>query len=1163
MTTLEFLSHLHSLDVKVWLEDNQLCINAPKGVLTQELRTELTQRKAELISFLQEVDTPAVEDQAVIRPAPRNGASPLSYAQLRLWLLDQFQPGNPAYNISGAIRLTGNLSVPVLEQSLTEMVRRHEALRTTFSVVDEQPVQVIHPTNPFQVSIVDLSFSPEATREAELGKLVAAEALYHFDLAAGPLIRATLYKLNETDHVLAFVLHHAVSDGWSAFVIIKELRTLYPAFALGLPLPLPELAIQYVDYADWQRTSIESGKFEHQLRYWKQQLGRSLPILALPLDHPRPEVRTYHGATVDLHLPGSLIEKLKGMCQSHGTTLFMALLGAFKVLLYRYTAQEDLIVGSPIANRNRLELEGLIGCFINMLALRTDMSGNPSFRELLNQVQRVALAAYENQDLPIEILTEELRPARVQDQNPLFQVSFIYQNFPSVDMTLGDLKISKWEIEKQISTLDLSLYLWEENDGLVASMEYDNVIFDKITIERMLLHYQTLLEGIVANPDTPILELPLLTQEERNKILVEWNSIPFSEHLGLAAETKCIHQLFEAQVRRTPDALALISGAEQLTYRELNARANQLAHYLQQLGVGPEVCVGLFVERSTEMIIGLLSVLKAGGAYVPLDPAYPKERLAYMIQDTQTPVILTQSSVGMNLPEYQGTTLYLDTNWDKMARESIENPISSVSASNIAYIIYTSGSTGTPKGVMIEHRSLVNYIEAASDEFNVTPSDRVLQFASINFDTSAEEIYPCLTRGATLVLRTNDMLSSAATFFQKCSEWSLTILDLPTAYWHELTISIAQEELKVPENLRLVIIGGEKAIPEHIRTWQRCVGKQVRLANTYGPTEGTIVATMYDLSEPRETNTPSETLIGRPVRNVHAYILDKNLQPVPIGVPGELHLGGAGLARGYFNAPETTSQKFTSHPFSSDPQARLYKTGDLVRYVQDGNIEFLGRVDHQVKVRGFRIELGEIESALSRHPAVRENVVVAREDEMGRKSLVAYFTPNPGTEISISELRQFIKQNLPEYMMPASFVLLDHFPMTPNGKLDRKALPAPDQSRPELEHQYVAPRDEIEEGVTSIFASVLKLERVGIQDNFFELGGHSLLATQVISRLRQQFHIDLPLHTLFGDPTPEGLAALVMKKKVDQVDDDELAALLSQLEILSPEEAQALLNAEE
>jgi acyl-coenzyme A synthetase/AMP-(fatty) acid ligase/acyl carrier protein len=457
----------------------------------------------------------------------------------------------------------------------------------------------------------------------------------------------------------------------------------------------------------------------------------------------------------------------------------------------------------------------------------------------------------------------------------------------------------------------------------------------------------------------------------------------------------------------------------------------------------------------------------------------------------------------------------------------------------------------------------VNYIEAASDEFKVKPTDRVLQFASINFDTSAEEIYPCLIRGATLVLRTNDMLSSAATFLQKCSEWGLTMLDLPTAYWHELTISIDQEELKVPENLRLVIIGGEKAVPEHIRTWQRRVGKQVRLVNTYGPTEGTIVATMYDLSQPRTTNTPVETLIGRPVRNVHAYILDTNLQPVPIGVPGELHLGGAGLARGYFNAPDITSQKFIPHPFSSDPQARLYKTGDLARYVQDGNIEFLGRVDHQVKIRGFRIELGEVESALSRHPAIRENVVVAREDEMGRKSLVAYFTVNPGVDASVSELRQFIKQNLPDYMMPASFVLLDQFPMTPNGKLDRKALPAPDQSRPELEDRYVAPRDEIEESVTNIFASVLKLERVGIQDNFFELGGHSLLATQVISRLYQQFNIDLPLHALFGDPTPEGLAALIMKKKVDQVDDDELAALLSQLENLSPEEANALLNAEE
>jgi amino acid adenylation domain-containing protein len=507
--------------------------------------------------------------------------------------------------------------------------------------------------------------------------------------------------------------------------------------------------------------------------------------------------------------------------------------------------------------------------------------------------------------------------------------------------------------------------------------------------------------------------------------------------------------------------------------------------------------------------------------------------------------------------------LYLDTDWETIAHESTENPVTPQSARNLAYIIYTSGSTGAPKGVMIEHRSVINFIKSASDDFGVRAEDRVLQFASINFDTSGEEIYPCLTQGATLVLRTNDMVDSARTFLQKCREWQLTILDLPTSYWHELTMSIAQEGLAIPKALRLVIIGGERAIPEHIKTWQRCVGTQVRLLNTYGQTEGTMVSTSYDLTEPKPTNMPVETLIGRPIRNVQAYILDKNLQPVPIGIPGELHLGGAGLARGYLNRSELTAEKFIPHPFSADRQARLYKTGDLVRYVEDSNIEFLGRVDHQVKIRGFRIELGEIETAINGHPAIREAVVSSWEDEAGRKSLAAYYTFNQAAECSVSDLRQFLKQSLPDYMIPSSFVPLDQFPMTPNGKLDRKALPAPDPSRPELDSQYVAPRDEIEESVTSIFASVLKLERVGIYDSFFELGGHSLLATQVVSRLRQDLHIEFPLRSLFEAPTAQGVASIIIRKRAEQVDANELTDFLTELENLSPEEAKALLGTDE
>jgi amino acid adenylation domain-containing protein len=680
-------------------------------------------------------------------------------------------------------------------------------------------------------------------------------------------------------------------------------------------------------------------------------------------------------------------------------------------------------------------------------------------------------------------------------------------------------------VERGTVQCDLSLLLWETKTGLIEVWEYNTDLFDDATIARMADHFQVLLEAIAANPIQPISELPLLTEVERHQLLVEWNNTTIDY-----PQDKCIHQLFEEQVERAPDAVAVVFEGEQLTYRELNARANQLAHYLRSLGVGSEVLVGICVERSFEMIIGLLGVLKAGGAYVPIDPAYPGERIAYMLDDSQLPVLLTQQRLVDRLPKHEAQIVCLDTQWEAIAQCSEENTVCGVNADNLAYVIYTSGSTGKPKGVTIQHRSLVNYTTAVSIEYEIEKCDSVLQFASISFDASAEEIYPCLTSGAALVLRTYSMLDSVDIFLQKCRAWNLTVLSLPTAYWHELTAILSQETLVLPPSIRLIIIGGEKALPERLKTWQEYVGQRVRLVNTYGPTEGTVVATICELSA---TNPASRELpIGRPIGNVQTYILDQCQQPVPIGVPGELHIGGDGLARGYLNRPDLTAERFIRNPFSKEPGSRLYKTGDLVRYLSDGNIEYLGRIDNQVKIRGFRIELGEVEAAIVQHPTVRETVVVAREDTPGNKRLVAYVVPK-GEAVqetvlpTINELRSFLKTKLPDYMVPGAFVFLDAMPLTPNRKIDRRTLPIPDSSWRELEDKFVAPSTPTEELLAAIWAKVLGLQQVGINDNFFELGGHSLLATQIISRIREAFSIELPLRHLFESPTIASLSKVI------------------------------------
>jgi amino acid adenylation domain-containing protein len=1040
---------------------------------------------------------------------------PASFAQRRMWFLDQFQPGSPFYNVPMAVRIKGALRVAALEQGIRGIVRRHESLRTTFAVMDGEPVQVIHKDGPamnIALDRVDIRRLSAPEREAEIHRRAMAEAQLPFNLAEGPLLRATLLKLGERDHVLLLTMHHIVSDAWSQGVFIQEMAVLYDMFSKEKPSPLPDLPLQYADFTEWQRAWLQGEVMEAHLDYWRGRLRDNPPPLRLPTDYPRPSVQTARGAKLSRSLPKPLANALQKVSQREGATLFMTLLAAFQALLHRYTGQDDISVGTPVANRNRAEIEGLIGCFINTLVMRTDLSGDPSFRELLRRAREVALGAYAHQDLPFEKLVEELKPERDMSRQSLFQVMLILQNVPrKVEIGGHGLTLSVLKIDKGTSNFDLTLTMVEEAKGLNAMAEYNTDLFEAATIERLLQHFQTLLEGIVSDPDRRISDLPLLNEAERRLLLSAWNDTR-REY----PRDKCVHELFEAQVERSPDAIALVVEEEQLTYRELNRRANQLAAYLGKLGVGPETPVGFCLERSPEMVVGILGILKAGGTYVPLDPAYPKERLAFMLEDTRTPVILVQQRLIERLPEHQARVVRIDADWELMGQESEGNRASGATAGHLAYVMYTSGSTGRPKGIAIPHRAInrlvfnTNYIEITSD-------DRMLLASNSAFDAATFELWGALLHGARLVGVSREAVLSPQELAASIRDHGISAMWLTAALFNQMT----REVPKAFGSVRHLLIGGEALDPHRVREALKN-DPPARLVNGYGPTEGTTFTTWYLAQEAAEGATSIP--IGRPISNTQTYLLDRNQQPTPLGIAGELYIGGDGLARGYFNGPELTAEKFIPNPYSERPGARLYRTGDLSRYLPDGAIEFLGRLDHQVKIRGFRIELGEIETTLQQHPAIREAVVLAREDEPGNKRLVAYLVSVQEEAPTIGELHSFLRQKLPWYMAPAAYVWLEFLPMTPNGKIDRRAMPAPDKTQPELEAAFVAPRTPAEERLAAIYAEVLCLERVGISDHFFDLGGHSLLATQVASRVRQAFEIELPLRSLFETPTVAGLA---------------------------------------
>ncbi|WP_424102425.1 amino acid adenylation domain-containing protein [Moorena producens] len=1055
----------------------------------------------------------------IVSVASNQEPLPLSFAQEGLWFLEQLYEQGIVYNLPSVFRLRGSLNREALSCSLKEIVRRHQALRTNFHLVNNQLVQVVRSATDWSLPFLDLSRLEPEQRALEVKGLAELEANQPFQLESDYLLRAKLIQETASCHVLLLTIHHISFDDWSMRVLVEELNQLYLAYAQGQPSPLAELDIQYRDFAIWQRKWLSAEVLNQLQSYWQQQLA-DLPLLELPTDRPRPGVQTFRGANLPLEVPVALTEKLRELTQTANATLYISLLAVFVSLLNRYTGQEDIVVGLPIANRNRKELEPLIGFFVNTLVLRVDLSTDPSFEELLGQVRRLALEAYEHQDMPFEELVAELQPERDLSRNPLVQVIFTLQNAPREEWQLQELNLSLVNSEVQMVQFDLEVHLWEVEEGLKGVLAYSTDLFDKGTIKRMWQHYLNLLQAIVTNPQQPVSRLPLLTAQEQQQLLVEWNQTA-REY----PTSKCLQELFEEQVERTPEVVAVVFEQQQLSYRQLNQRANQLAHYLQKLGVRPEVLVGICVERSVEMIVGLLGILKAGGAYVPLDPNYPAARLVYMLSDAGVSVLLTQESLLSSLPESTAQIVSLDTDWERIGGESEENPVSDVSPENLAYVIYTSGSTGKPKGVAIAHGSLVNLMYWQQQQGIASPEAKTLQFAPISFDVSCQEIFSTWCTGGTLVLVSEEIRRDSFALIEYLVDYQIEKLFVPFVVLQQLA-AVAPHCRNLPQLAEIITAGEQLQItPELLELSRRL--PDCRVQNQYGPSESHVVSA-YSL-EGSATTWPTLPPIGRPIANTQLYILDKNMQPLPIGVPGELHIGGVGLARGYLNRRELTQEKFVPNPFSEKGEARLYKTGDLARYRPDGTIEFLGRLDEQVKVRGFRIELGEIETVLSQHPQVTQAVVAVKGEKASEKRLVGYIVLREQELIPSQELGQFLKEQLPEYMVPSTFVVLDKLPLTPSGKVNRKALPVPELEWKEGE--FVPPRNQVERQLVEIWSAIFNLSSVGVRDNFFDLGGHSLLAVPLISRIREQFGKELSLGSIFQNPTIEQLATTLHESR--------------------------------
>lgn len=1095
-------------------------------------------KKAILDALLDKEGMASTEDK--IPPRQESGPAPLSFSQQRLWFFDQFEPASFVYNVLTPVSLRGNLDVSALQEAFNHLVRRHEALRTTFELREGQPVQIIGQQQSIPIRRIDLSHLARPEQQEQFHAVFHDETCRPFDLKKGPLLRITLVRMAAKEHALLLAMHHIVTDGWSMNILVREVVALYAMYSAGRAPDLPPLPIQYADFAVWQRSWLQGEVLEQQLAYWKQHLGAKPAVLELPTDFPHPAVQTYRGANFIFPFSPALSQSLKTFCRGQQATMFMVLLAAFNVLVHRYTGQQEIIVGSPIANRNRKELEGLIGFFANTLPMRTNVSGELSFREVLARLKEAALGAYAHQDLPFEYLVEQFHPERSLSHSPLVQVMFNFEPTIPHMAEMPSLSASLMDYDNKSAKFDLTLFARDHGTEIFGTLEYNVDLFTSETIERMSGHLLTLLSGIVANPDQPISGLPLLTRHERYQMLEEWNATE------AACPQLCAHQIFEAQVQHTPNRTALIFENQELTYAQLNARANQLAHYLSSLGARPGKFVGIFMERSVEMIVAVLGILKSGAACIPLDSAYPKERLAFMLEDSGAPVVISQQAQATTLPASGTRLVCLDSEWQAISKEPENAPQAAVTPEDWMYVIYTSGSTGRPKGVVVPHRVLVNLV--AWHQSSLRQSRRTLQFASLNFDVSFQEIFSTFISGGVLVVPPEPLRLDLQALGQYLQQHVVERFHLPPVVLQKL----AEEFTSHPEKfsaMREFMAGGEQLqiTPAMVKFFRQL--KDCRLYNHYGPSE-THVMTSFPLPEQAE-NWPALPPLGRPISNAELYVLDNYLQPVPIGVPGELYISGTCVVHGYLKRTALTAERFLPNPFSNKPGSRMYKTGDLVRYRADGNVEFLGRNDFQVKIRGMRVELGEIEVELKRHPGIHDAVVVMHKDAQESR-LIAYVGFHAGQTVSSKELRDFLHERLPDHMVPAVFVPLEEFPLTPSGKIDRRALPEP--GRPESTRGYVAPRTELEEVLAIIFSEVLQVERVGIFDDFFELGGHSLLATQISSRIREALHVELPVRRIFESPAIDGLARAMLENENDPGRLVRNAKLLLELALASDED---------
>ena len=1097
-------------------------------------------------------DKRAVLTQKLKDSASDYGLFPLSFAQERLWFLDQLVPGNPNYNMPAVLYLEGQLDIGSLEQSLSEIVRRHETLRTAFVNVNGRPMQQVMSEHRIALPIIDLSGLESGAQRVEMERLVLEEARRPFDLEEGHLLRGTLLRLSDNHHVLAVTLHHIASDDWSHSVFMRELSMLYQVFTQGKDAGLPELPFQYADFAVWQREWLQGERFEALLEHWRTQLDGAPDLLALPFDRPRPAVQSFKGARKTFSLSRELTQKLKALGREHDATLFMTLQSAFSVLLGRYSDQDDLLIGTPIANRNRAELEGLIGLFFNTLVMRMDLSGDPSFTGLLGRTRETALRAYAHQDLPFVKLVEELHPERALSHNPLVQVMFILQNAPKQELQLPGLTLSHEDVDNHTAQLDLIVSMWEEGERLTGYAHFDTDLFDVSTIERMLGHFEVLLEQVASRPTIRLSRLSIVTQVERDQILRSWN-----DTTAVYPDSACLHQLFEQQVDRQPDTVAAIAGNQKLSYRELDIRSNQLAGHLRSLGVGPDVAVGICVGRSLNMVVGMMGILKAGGAYVPLDPAYPEARLAFMLDDSDVRVLVTEQRLLDQMPAHSAQAVCLDSEWNQIAQRGVERLDTDVDTENLAYVIYTSGTTGQPKGVMIRHGGIVNNLVDLNQCFQVTASDRVLALSSFSFDMCVYEVFGILAAGGAVVVPEALRARDPAHWVDLILEHRVTIWNSAPALLEMLVHYAAGNAAPKPHHLRVAILGGDwvdVTLPDRLKG----IVPSMQFIVLGGATEASIHSIIY----PVEKTDSDWTSIpyGRPMVNQQAYLLDSNLNLVPVGVPGELYLGGVGLARGYLAKPKLTAERFVPSPFAHEPGERVYRTGDLARYRRDGVIELIGRIDHQVKIRGHRIELGEIEAVLKAHEAVKDVAVVARGDAKRERHLVAYWVLKPQESTDPTVLCAYLKSKLPVYMVPKTFVLLDKLPLTPNGKVDRRSLPDPDQASAVSRAEYAAPETPLQEALVAIFTQVTGTERVGIHDNFFDVGGHSLRATQAMSLVRDMFQVELPLSKFFEASTVSALAEALEEEAATQgINIREAASVLNQLNRMTEDEAKALL----